>query len=91
MCSELDRKIYSDQTGKFPVTSFYGNKYIMVLLDLYSNNILSKLMRNRTSGEMMRSYQKLINRLKGKVIQPKLHLLDNKCSEEFKEVIKNMV
>ena len=36
----------------------------------------------------MRLYQKLIDILREKVIQPKLHLLDIKCSEEFKEVIK---
>ena len=37
----------------------------------------------------MRSYQKLIDRLREKGIQPKLHLLDNEFSEEFKEVINN--
>ena len=36
--SKLDRKIYSDQTGKFPVTSFCGNKYIMVMFELERNN-----------------------------------------------------
>ena len=89
MHSKLDRKIYSYQTGKFPVMLFCVNKYIMVLLDLDSNNILSEPMRNRTEGEMMRLYQKLIDRLKEKGIQSKLHLLDNECSEEFKEVINN--
>ena len=84
----MDHKIYSDQTGKSPVTLFCGNKYIMLLFDLESNNILSKPMRNRTAGEMMRLYQKLIDWLKGKGIQPKLYQLDNESSEEFKEVIK---
>ena len=87
MHNELDRKIYSDQRGKFPVTLFRGNKYIMVLFELNRNNILSEPMRNRTAGEMMRSYQKMIDRLKEKGIQQKMHLLDNECSEEFKEVI----
>ena len=75
--SKLDCKIYSDQTGKFPVTSFCGNKYIMVLFELDSNSILSEPTRNRTAGEMIRSYQKWIDRLREKGIQPKLHLLDN--------------
>ena len=89
MHSELDCKIYSDQMGKFPVTLFCGNKYIMVMFELDINNILSKIMRNRTAGKMMIKYQKLIDRLKEKGIQPKLHILENKFSEEFKEVIKN--
>ena len=37
----------------------------------------------------MRLYQKLIDRLHEKFIQPKLYLLDNECSEEFKEGIRN--
>ena len=61
----------------------------MVLFNLESNNILSEPTRNRTAGKMMRLHQKLIDQLKEKGIKPKLHLLDNECSEEFKEVIKN--
>ena len=37
---------------------------------------------------MIRSYQKLIDQLKERVIQPTFYLLDNECSEEFKVVIK---
>ena len=59
--NELYRKIYSDQAGKFPVMSFCGNIYIMVLFNLDSNNILCRPIRNRTSGKMMRLYQKLID------------------------------
>ena len=88
MHNELDRKIYSDQTGQFPVTLFHGNRYIMVLLKLDRNNILSELTINRTAEEIMIYYQKLIDLLKEKGIQPKLNLLDNECSEEFKEIIK---
>ena len=31
------RKIATDRTGKFPVTSNMGNKYLFVLYDYYSN------------------------------------------------------
>ena len=51
--NELDHKIYLNQTVTFPVKSFHRNKYILILLELYSNNILSELMRNRTSRKMM--------------------------------------
>ena len=61
----------------------------MFLFDLNINNILSEPTRNRTSGKMMILYQKLIDQLKEKGILKKLHLLNNECSEEFKEVIKN--
>ena len=59
--SKLERQFYSDQTGKFTITSFCGNKYIIVLFKLDSNNILSEQMRNITAGERMRLFQKLID------------------------------
>ena len=45
-------------------------------------------MRNRCSGEMVRAYQLLIDRLREAKIQPTMHILDNKCSSEFKNAIK---
>ena len=37
---------------------------------------------------MIRVYQVLINRLRSAGIAPKQHILDNKCSNNFKEAIK---
>ena len=59
-----DRLMFSYQTGRFPVTSFTGSQYIMVLFETIANNMLVEPMRNRTSGEMMRAYQVLVDRMK---------------------------
>ena len=40
---------FSDQTGRFPVTSYKGNQYVMVLFETPSNNILVEPMRSRVS------------------------------------------
>ena len=37
---DLDRKMYTDQTGRFPTTSYRGMQYIMVLHETSSNVIL---------------------------------------------------
>jgi hypothetical protein len=37
---EITGQIFSDQTGRFPITSSRGNKYIMVVYDYKSNAIL---------------------------------------------------
>ena len=84
---EADRMMFSDQTGRFPVTSFKGNQYVMVLFETIGNNILVESMRNRTSGEMVRAYQVLMGRMKEKGILPTMHVLDNECSAEFKDAI----
>jgi hypothetical protein len=57
----------------------------MVLAEVDSDAILVEAMRNRTAGEMIKTYNKLIHRLKACGIQPKHHILDNECSEEFKK------
>ncbi len=45
-------------------------------------------MKNHSSGDMIRVYQKLIDRLHAAGIVPKHHILSNECSDEFKETIK---
>jgi hypothetical protein len=65
-----------------------GSQYMMVLTESDSDAILVEPMKNRTSGEMNRAYQTLINRLRAAGIAPKQHILDNECSNDFKETIK---
>ena len=42
---DLTGKIYSDQTGRFPVTSSKGSKYIMIIYNHNSNAILARLLK----------------------------------------------
>ena len=86
---EMEAKIYTDQTGQFPVLSSRGHQYIMVLLNMDSSYISSEPMKNRHSSEIVMTYQNLINRLKACRINPKHHVLNNECSKEFKEAIKD--
>ena len=60
----------------------------MVLVELDSNSILVEGLSSRKSEEMIRAYNKLVGRLKDIGIQPTNHLLDNECSNGFKEAIK---
>jgi hypothetical protein len=80
--------MYTDQTGCFPKKLSRGNQYIMVLIELDSNAILVEATKNRSLTEMIQAYQVLVDRLRGAGIQPKMHLLDNECSADFKERIK---
>jgi hypothetical protein len=42
-------QIYTDQTGRFPVVSSKGNKYIMIFYDYDSNAILEQPIKDRTA------------------------------------------
>jgi len=60
---EATQKIWTNQPGQFPKKSMKGSQYMMVLTESDSDTILAEPMKNRTSGEMIRAYQTLINRL----------------------------
>ena len=49
---ELEETIYTDQTGKFPITSRSGKKYIMVMVPIDRNAILVSPMKNRKDEEL---------------------------------------
>jgi hypothetical protein len=46
-------KIHTDQTGRFPVVSSKGNKYIMVLYEYDGNAIIAEHIKNRTATELL--------------------------------------
>ena len=86
--TDLTEEIHTDQTGAFPHTSQRGNRYIMVAIHLDSNYIFAEPMKNRTEGEMIRTYQKIINRMKAAGLGIKKQVLDNECSAAMKECIR---
>jgi hypothetical protein len=87
MEDEAIQKIFTNQPGCFPKKSSHVNQYIMVLTKINSNPILIDPMKNRTAGAMIWAYQTLIDQLRTAGIVPKLHILDNKCSQDFKDTI----
>jgi hypothetical protein len=56
-------QIYTDLTGRFPTTSLSGNKYILILYDDDSNNVLSSPMKNRSDKDMVRAFDLLMQSL----------------------------
>ncbi len=83
------KTMFSNQTGQFPIQSFCGNKYIMVMVEINRNAILIEPMKNGKDAKMMRAYSALLLRLKRAGIVPKKHVLDNEVSENMKNHICN--
>jgi hypothetical protein len=50
-------QIYTDQTGRFPVVSRKGNRYIMILSDFDSNAILANPIKDLTAPELLKAFQ----------------------------------
>jgi hypothetical protein len=49
--------MFSDQTGKFPITSACGNKYIMVTVELDGNYIDCESLQSQSAKSLTKAYQ----------------------------------
>jgi hypothetical protein len=87
MEEEGNKHIFTDQTGRLPKKSSHVNQYIMVLSHPDSNATLQEPLKNHIFGKMNRAYQVLIDRLASAGVKHKQHILNNKCSKEFKQAI----
>jgi hypothetical protein len=85
---DLSDSILTDQTGAFPFTSLRGNRYIMVVIHLDANYIFVEPMRSRLKEEMIRAYEKIINRIKAAGLGVRKHTLDNEALDAFKQYIR---
>jgi hypothetical protein len=81
--------MFSDQTGKFPITSARRNKYIMVAVELDENYIDGKSLQSRSAKSLTTAYQTIFQRWKATgVICPNWHILNNEAPEELKQAIR---
>ena len=88
--TDLQGKIYTDQTGRFPVTSSRGNKYIMIAYDYDSNTINAEALKSRSGEALKNAYMKIQALLTARGLKPKLHFLDNECAASFKDFMKSV-
>ena len=61
----------------------------MVLINMDSSYISMEPMKIRHASQLVKTYQIMIDRLKACGIKQKKHVLDNECSAEFKEAIRD--
>jgi hypothetical protein len=86
---EITGKIYSDQTGRFPVTSSRGNKYIMVVYDYDSNSILTEPLKSRNENELVRAYSKIHALVVSRGLKPELNILNNEAPGKLKQFMRS--
>ena len=83
------KAMYTDQTGRFPITSSKGNKYVMVAYELDGNCIDAEPMKDQTKGELVTAYKAIYARWKQTgTISPNWHILDNEAPEDLKAAIR---
>jgi hypothetical protein len=75
--TELDGKIYTDLTGRFPTTSIKGKKYVLILYEYDGNAILAEPMKSRSDTEAVRAYTVIYKQLTDAGLHPKFQMMDN--------------
>ena len=86
---ELSDKVFTDQTGKFSITSSKGIKYVMVLFAHDINAILAEPMKNRSQEEIIRVTTKMYEYLTNRGFKSHVQILDNECPEALKKYFRN--
>ena len=81
-------KHYFDLTGKFPVQSERGNNYILVAYHYDAKNILTTPIKNRTGPCILSGITKIDDKLIKQVLTPKIHIMDNEVSDDFKKFLR---
>ena len=76
-------KLYTDDTGRFPIHARSGNQYIMIAYHCDTNLILAGPFSSRKDTHWLLAYDRIMQRL-----LVDLQILDNKDSAEYKQAIK---
>ena len=72
--------IYTDQTGRFPITTSRGHTQLFLLYDYDSNSIHVAPMRTKNAADILEAFQSIHKILVNAGLRPKLQRLDNECS-----------
>ena len=85
--NEPTGKLYTDLTGRFPVQSSRGHKYILVAYNFDSNSIHVKPLKSRHDHDTIKAYEEIYTMLTSRGLKPQLHWLDNEASTALKNYI----
>ena len=81
-------KSCSDQTGKFPITSSKGHRYIFLFYHYNTNNIIGILIKSRNTSDLCEAWLQSFQMFKAHGKNPTIHILDNERSREMKKMFE---
>ena len=85
--NEPTGQLYTDPTGRFPVQSSRGHKYILIAYNFDSNSIHVKPLKSRHDNDTIKAYEEIYTMLTSRGLKPKLYWLDNEASKALKNFI----
>ena len=86
---DLKGMIGTDQTGRFPITSDRGHKYIFIMYDVDTEYIRGIPIKSRKTDELIRAFQEGYAELTKCGFEPVLHRIDNETSKALIKAIES--
>ena len=78
---------YTDLTGRFPVTSASGNKYILVMYHYDTNTIIGHPVKGQSDADILPAYDYLHQYFTSLGFPPTMYVMDNEASAAVKAAI----
>eukprot|EP00804_Cyclotella_cryptica_P006568 CCRYP_021174-RA/>CCRYP_021174-RA protein AED:0.46 eAED:0.46 QI:0/0/0/1/1/1/2/0/373 len=80
---EVAGQLFTDQTGRLPVTSNRGNNYIVIFYAVDPNYIKAYPIKSRHRSELLKAYEEVYSFLRVRGYWPQLHRQDNETSHNI--------
>ena len=80
-------KLYSDDTGQFPVRACSGNQYVMIAYHMEGNLILQQAFPTKADKHSIPAFNNITSHLTEQGLSVDLNIRDNKASTDLKRVI----
>ncbi len=81
---KFSRMLFSDQLGRFPITSNRGNKYVIIFYIYNANFVKSIPIKSQSKEELLQAYRLVYAYLTAWGFKPQLHKMDNEMSQDVK-------
>jgi hypothetical protein len=80
-------KLFTDDTGRFPIRARSGNQYLMVAYHYTTNAILIRPFASKADAHRIPAYTAIMQRFKTKGQSVDIHILDNEASAAYRAAI----
>jgi hypothetical protein len=80
-------KLYTNDTGRFPIKAQSGNQYVMIAYHADGNLILQQAFKTNSDCHRIAACNTIMTRLAAKGLSVDLQILDNKASAAYKDAI----
>jgi hypothetical protein len=80
-------KLFTDDTGRFPVRARSGNQYVMIAFHAVGNLILQQAFKTKSDRHRIAAYNSIMTRLAARGLSVDLQILDNEASAAYKDAI----